>query len=68
MEKQIWISKGPFGYYICRGEKVGPYGDEYFAGYDFMGGANWENKFSFDYAMDKESAIATLADLKSSEI
>ena len=29
----------------------------WFAGYDFMGGVNWEDKFSFDYGMNQEEDV-----------
>ena len=39
---------------------------EYFAGYDFMGTAVWD-EFCVDYWLDEESAKATLKDLEASE-
>lgn len=53
---------------IRRETKTNPYSNyEYFAGYDFMGGAIWTEKFSFDYAMDLESAKATVRDLRAAD-
>ena len=39
---------------------------EYFAGYDEMGGAIWED-FDVDFWMDEESAKSTLKDLEAAE-
>lgn len=41
----------------------------YFNGYDFMGSVNWENHFSFDYALSsKEEAEQIKADLESADM
>lgn len=40
----------------------------YFAGYDFMGSAEWADLFSFDYALEKEEAKQIVKDLESADI
>ena len=40
----------------------------WFAGYDFMGSVNWEEKFSFDYGMDQDEDVDQIVeDLKSAD-
>lgn len=61
----IEIVRGLYGeYYIRRKISEGRF--EYFAGYDEMGGAIWDG-FDVDYDLDKESAEATLNDLRAAE-
>ena len=54
--------------FIRRKTKTNPYSNyEYFAGYDFMGSVNWENKFNFDYEMPIDEAKQIIKDLMAAE-
>lgn len=47
--------------------KYGAWKYQYFAGYNFMGSATWQDSFSFDNTMDLDEARQIVKDLEASE-